>query len=590
MELWFLSNPEILRREREAFNALKANKSWLCGLDWAIEDQQLCVYVVINVANSEYKAKIIYPKHFPDAPPIVFPQLPARRWSTHQYGDNGSLCLEWGPDNWVSSVTGAEMVISMYKLLSSENPVDVQQNNSERIVAPSRHSLEIGQELRGRYCRYLATKTLLEHISKSEAAGIKVIKYSLNWLPDSLVAMIHEIGCKELNNLWIDMLIPSNLNGRDDTKDLHDGLFLSHPSFVDSSLKSVDTFDKLMDVIASVGFDRNNITSELKRFIEQRKVSGICLSSGGKAINFYISFDSNKIYHLCTIYDNLSEIPIYDNALILNKKVCIIGLGSVGSKIADTLARIGVKKFHLVDYDIFLPHNIERHVLHWEDVGEHKTKVVKRLIEKIAKNVEISISEINLTGQESNLNLDTCLIKIAQCDLIIDATANDRVFNLISSVVKREKKPFLWMGVFEGGKGGLIARYLPDKDPFPEVIRAAFNQFCIENPFPESKKVMHYASEDQQGKIMVASDADVSMIAYNVARIGLDCLLGNYEYKYQTYLIGLGRWWVFKCPLDIIPIDCSNWKDLKSNVDTMSEFTDEDRKFLEDLVRKNEKK
>ena len=52
MELWFLSNPEILRREREAFNALKANKSWLCGLDWAIEDQQLCVYVVINVSNS----------------------------------------------------------------------------------------------------------------------------------------------------------------------------------------------------------------------------------------------------------------------------------------------------------------------------------------------------------------------------------------------------------------------------------------------------------------------------------------------------------------------------------------------------------
>ncbi|MBU4304406.1 MAG: ThiF family adenylyltransferase [Candidatus Omnitrophica bacterium] len=590
MELWFLSNPEILRREREAFNALQANKSWLSGLDWAIEDQQLCVYVVINVANTEYKAKLVYSKHFPDAPPIVLPQLPARRWSTHQYGENGSLCLEWGPDNWVSSVTGAEMVVSMYNLLASENPVDVQQNNNERIIAPSRHSLEIGQEIRGRYCRYVATKTLLEHISKSGASSNKAMKYSLNWLPGSLVAMIHEIGCKEHNDLWTDMLVPSNLNGRDDAKDLHDGLFLLHSSFTDASLKSVDAFDKLMDVIASAGFDRNNIAAELKGFIEQKKVLGICLLNCDKTINFYISFDANKIYRLCSIYDDISEISMHDNALILSKKVCIIGLGSVGSKIADTLARIGVKKFHLVDYDIFLPHNIERHVLHWEDVGEHKTKVVKRMLEKIVKNAEISISEINLTGQESNLNLDTCLMKIAQCDLIIDATANDRVFNLMSSVVKREKKPFLWMGVFEGGKGGLIARYLPDKDPFPEVIRAAFNQFCIENPFPESKKAMYYASEDQQGKIMVASDADVSVIAYNAARICIDCLLESYEYKYQTYLIGLGCWWVFKCPLDIIPIDCSSWKQVKSSVDAASGFTGEDKKFLEDLVQKKEKK
>ncbi len=583
MELWFLSNPEILRREREAFNTLKSNKDWLVGLEWALEDQQLCVYVVINVSNNEYKAKLVYPKHFPDAPPTVFPKEPQRRWSTHQYGDTGSLCLEWGPDNWISTVTGADLICSAYKLLASESPLDSQSDQNERPVAPSRHYLELGQELRGRYSRCLFTKPLLEYINQNRELNVKSIKFSLNRLPDSMIAMVHQMTAGDQESPWVDPLIPTNLHGRDDNKDLYDGLLLLHPSFIESSLKHIVNFNQLIEVIKSAGLDQAALTEKLKQICNEKKVAGICLSGIDNSIKFYLTFDCDEIYPFYSLQedDDLSENAI-NNEISYNKKVCIIGLGSVGSKIASTLARSGIKKFHLVDYDIFLPHNIKRHALNWEDVGGHKTKVGKRLIEKISKNVEVDISDINLTGQESTLNLDSCLKKIAQCDLIIDATASEKVFNLISSVVKQEKKPFLWVGVFEGGKGGLIGRYFPDKDPLPEIIRAAYNQFCVENPFPESKTIGKYALEDQEGRIMVASDADVSVMASNTAHLALDLLLGSFGYKYQIYLIGLAKWWVFNEPLEVIPIDCHSLGE--SNSEDKKEFSDEDRKFLEGLI------
>ncbi len=43
--------------------------------------------------------------------------------------------------------------------------------------------------------------------------------------------------------------------------------------------------------------------------------------------------------------------------------VAIVGIGSVGSKIAVSLARSGVRNFVLVDDDILAPQNLVRHQL-----------------------------------------------------------------------------------------------------------------------------------------------------------------------------------------------------------------------------------
>src|SRR5690606_2784507 len=56
-------------------------------------------------------------------------------------------------------------------------------------------------------------------------------------------------------------------------------------------------------------------------------------------------------------------------AASVGKSVAIVGAGSIGSKMAETLARSGVSKFVLADGDVLLPDNLERHALYWSEVG-----------------------------------------------------------------------------------------------------------------------------------------------------------------------------------------------------------------------------
>jgi sulfur-carrier protein adenylyltransferase/sulfurtransferase len=179
-----------------------------------------------------------------------------------------------------------------------------------------------------------------------------------------------------------------------------------------------------------------------------------------------------------------------------------------------------------------------------------------------------------------------CLGKMSAGDLIIDCTADERVFNLLCSVAKRDQKKFLWAAVFEGGRGGQIARYIPNISALPQIIRAAYNEFCLKNPSPIVKAAEDYIREDLEGRVIVASDADISVIADSAARFAIDCLLEIYEYEFPMYLIGMGKWWIFRSPLEVIPITCVPV--LQEKVDQESEPDEDGKNFLKDLIKKSD--
>ena len=119
-----------------------------------------------------------------------------------------------------------------------------------------------------------------------------------------------------------------------------------------------------------------------------------------------------------------------------DKKVGMVGVGSLGSKIVNALARSGVEKFFLVDEDIFLRGNIQRHTLDWRNVGNHKVDAIKEQLELISSSVEVEVSRINLTGQEAITSLNANITELGSCDVIVDATADSKIFNLLSAICK----------------------------------------------------------------------------------------------------------------------------------------------------------
>ena len=77
------------------------------------------------------------------------------------------------------------------------------------------------------------------------------------------------------------------------------------------------------------------------------------------------------------------------------KKITIIGLGAVGGFAAEGLARSGISKFRLVDFDAVSITNINRHVAALEStIGIPKIKAVADRIRDINPDAEIEEMEI----------------------------------------------------------------------------------------------------------------------------------------------------------------------------------------------------
>jgi len=101
-------------------------------------------------------------------------------------------------------------------------------------------------------------------------------------------------------------------------------------------------------------------------------------------------------YHTITLPDD-GQLRLHENQLVLGeKKVAVVGCGSVGSKIAASLARAGVARFVLVDHDVFLPGNIVRNDLDWRAVGVHKADAVRVRLREINANCDAVVRRVAL--------------------------------------------------------------------------------------------------------------------------------------------------------------------------------------------------
>lgn len=68
-------------------------------------------------------------------------------------------------------------------------------------------------------------------------------------------------------------------------------------------------------------------------------------------------------------------------------RVHIVGCGSVGSTVAENLARCGVTKITLWDFDSVEPHNICNQMFRQQDVGKLKVEALKDILTDINPNI-----------------------------------------------------------------------------------------------------------------------------------------------------------------------------------------------------------
>lgn len=581
---WFLRDPSRLSAERRAIADLAREVDWLAGHEWNVSGG-LCVDFVVRSHGHDYELRLEFPALFPDVPIVVRPRNADVRWTTHQYGGpTGPLCLEWGPDNWNSAISAREMIESAQRLLEIENPLGVDKPRHV-ISAPSRHSLAQGQAVRGALVRWLFNPEFEAFLASRGAAASGLLKYSLQNLGESWTVLVHEASAAS-DEVWSDGQIPLALPG-------------ARPADLSAGVWAKSTLSG-----EAIGAAKTH--SELRKLLDGEPIAGLLAEDSvvlTSALPAIAVVDATGAVHLflvladgtalkCTAVRQTgsdSALRAPESALLAERRIGIVGLGAAGSKIATSLARMGVRHFYLIDYDVLLPENLQRHAASWQGVTQHKVDVVAALITQIDSRAKVEVSRLHLTGQESNAAISGVLARLSECDVIIDATAEGRVFNLTSAVAKRFSRSLVWLEIFGGGIGGLVARSRHELDPSPEDMRSVYLHYCAANPAPASlQAATDYSTSADNGGVLVASDADVGIISHHAARLAVDCARDPAEsqYPFSMYLIGLSKAWVFDAPFDTKPVSTSYLPLRSSESPESAEVGVENLEFLAELIQK----
>ena len=532
---------ERLAQERQLLTDLEKEKNSFKIQEWNSTDtNELHLNFSLKIGTIDFNGVLVYPELFPELPAYIRPQKSGERWSIlHQYGGSGVLCLEYGPDNWNTNISGVDLVRSAQLLLLTD-AMTVLEMNVEPV--PSRHSETIGQKLRSVSERFIETP-MLRHILLGSDSEKMDFKIAISSFRDKTVIVPTNIQNKPLPDI-----VPSFSNERFELS----GWAIRIDS-VPQLKESVNDRVSLESFLGNLWPAQEEFTSSIQPILLYDIKGNLELFLVNNTAPLFVSYPAINLHD-----DQSQRLPAQFSHLN-DIRVAIVGLGSLGSKIAISLARSGCKNFLLIDDDILLPHNLVRNELNWLDVGFAKTYAVERALKRTALDIQVETYEMQIGGQE-NPHLNSNIANaIATCNLIVDATANTHTFLTLAAIAKRKHIPMVWGEIFGGGGGAMMARSRPTLDASPlELRNHIYGVLQTLEPIPEGK-VNNYGFQTQN-QTYIASDADVTALAASMTQFTLDTLCTIDEqssYPYSAYLIGFRKYWIFQCPFDTRPIDCS---------------------------------
>ena len=123
--------------------------------------------------------------------------------------------------------------------------------------------------------------------------------------------------------------------------------------------------------------------------------------------------------------------------LALSKAVIgVAGLGGLGSNIALSLARVGVKKLVLADFDVVEPSNLNRQQYFVRHIGMKKTQALKELINDVNPFVEVETHDIFLDEKNVASVFGECEIL---CEAFDNVAGKAMILNEAGASLKEKK-------------------------------------------------------------------------------------------------------------------------------------------------------
>ena len=130
----------------------------------------------------------------------------------------------------------------------------------------------------------------------------------------------------------------------------------------------------------------------------------------------------------------LKDIGVLGQKKILSSKVLIVGVGGLGSPVAEFLSRAGIGSLGIIDNDKVSLSNLHRQSLYnTSDIGKFKVKIARDKIKKINPNTKVTIYKIRLVN-------DNFKKIINDYDYIVDGSDNFTTKFLLNDFCLKFKK------------------------------------------------------------------------------------------------------------------------------------------------------
>ena len=342
---WFERRQRRYAHERAALDAL-LQEGWVKSVHWVVDADAGKAHVDIDFEGGGRlrEARLEFPFIYPGAPPRLVPRGERQRWSNHQWDMWGELCLQIRADTWVKSFDAADVMRSARHLLDTEGTLNDAGRAGE---VPSEHRFTEGQLLRWKYARLVLSDDLLAEVRR-RGPGVWILDLRTTFFENSCISFGVGIGGNEQHERWNDPTVPDSV-GRAQMGVGRIALVESDdPRFLALTAENMTT-DERWAAFSAIPFDGY----------------GIVVGVLGDQVGAKFLGGENHSHDIIKILMDKQQRCPTRNAALAGKRVAVLGCGSMGSKVASSLARMGVTEFFLVDSDVLKPGNLVRNELDW---------------------------------------------------------------------------------------------------------------------------------------------------------------------------------------------------------------------------------
>jgi molybdopterin/thiamine biosynthesis adenylyltransferase len=201
-----------------------------------------------------------------------------------------------------------------------------------------------------------------------------------------------------------------------------------------------------------------------------------------------------------------------------DRTVLVAGCGSVGSYVAEQLARSGVGAIALLDPEVVEAANLSRTAYEVRDLGQPKVEALARRLLGVQPALRLSVRACTVDA----LGAAALDAEVRAADLVVAATDDPAAQRALDRFAYARGRPALLVGLYARAEGGEVVMTVPGRTPC--YLCATRTRGALERSGGGAREVDYGTA---RLRAQIALGADVHHVASAAVKLGLSLLLAG---------------------------------------------------------------